>query len=137
MLQIHPGTSCKRSNPSLRTCPTAGGEEEPLPEDLGTSWATPGISIPASAAQGGGGAVWQSRFGSIDVIISTAPTERLFVNGLSGFLFIPLPLHRALSGYLQPCREGVCSCQESWMLQVSFECAITAGDSPFPPFLGI
>lgn len=39
-------------------------------------------------------------------------------------------------GYLQRYQEGVCSCQECWMLQVSSECAITAGDSPFPPFPG-
>lgn len=41
VLQIHPGTFYKRSNPSLRTCPTTvGGEVEPLPGDGGSSWAT-------------------------------------------------------------------------------------------------
>lgn len=82
-------------------------------------------------------AAWQGRFGSVDFIISTVPAERMFVNGLSAGLdsfSSPFPCIRPILGYLQPYHEGLCSCQESWMLQVSFECAITAGNSPFPPF---
>lgn len=66
--------------------------------------------------------------------------ERMFVNGLSARLDLlssPFPCIRPILGYLQPYHEGICSCQESWMLQVSFERAITAGDSPFPPFPGV
>lgn len=70
VLWIHTGSCYKRANLSLWTHPAAGGEEGPVPEDLGTSWAIPKVP-PPSADQGLRRAVWQSRFGSVDVTLST------------------------------------------------------------------
>jgi len=99
-----------------------------------------GPILPPAADRGWRGAVQQRRFGAVCFIIITLPLQGMFVNGLSAALdslSSPFPCIRPISGYLQPCQVGVCCCQESWMLQVSFECAITAGDSPFPPFPGV
>lgn len=63
VLQIHPGTFYKRLNQSLWTCPTTVvGEEEPLPGNVGSSWATPEKVLPPSVPHGGG-----EQFGRADL----------------------------------------------------------------------